>query len=190
MNKHIYPIAAIVIITVAVVAFILGRNSQLPLISTSGTGEEKAGMNGETGAKGVDTRSVESVIATQPDITRFAALFSASSVDSQIAGSGKYTVFAPTNGAFALASKGGISGLTGAKLNDFIKNHIVAKNIDIEAVETGFAKSLFGNDLSIDKRDQDDAILVGSGFVIKTYKTGNGTVYIISAVLLPPEKSR
>lgn len=99
-----------------------------------------------------------------------------------------YTLFAPTDEAFAKLPPGTLEALTPEQLADVLRHHLVAAEVDIDAAaaEMGRAQSVLGPELTFeatgDGVEVSDAAIVGP-----EAKIGNDVVLPIDAVLLPPD---
>jgi len=121
--------------------------------------------------------------------TLVAALDAAGLVET-FAGEGSFTVFAPTDDAFAALPEGTVEALLedpqGA-LTDILTYHIVDGKVmasDVVALDT--APTLNGKEISI-MVDGDSVILNESVMVTATdIEASNGVIHVIDAVLLPP----
>lgn len=105
-------------------------------------------------------------------------------------GKGPYTVFAPTDEAFAKLPKGTLEELlkpeNKKKLQSILTYHVVAGKVTAaDVVKLKSAKSVQGQELSINAKD---GVKVGSAKVVKTdIECTNGVIHVIDTVLLPKE---
>lgn len=107
-------------------------------------------------------------------------------------GDGPFTVFAPTDAAFAKLPKGTLASLlepgNKAKLKAILTYHVVPSNVvsgDL-AGKTLKVKSVQGGALAVDGKH---GVKVNNAKVTKAdIKTSNGTIHVIDTVLLPPAK--
>ena len=106
-------------------------------------------------------------------------------------GPGPFTIFAPTNDAFAKLPKATLDGVladpTGA-LTKILTYHVIAgKSLDAQALaDAGTEKTVNGADVTIAKSGDTITINGQSAVVCGNVKTANGTVQIIDTVLMPP----
>jgi len=139
------------------------------------------------GLVNVRSLTVAQVVA-QLDASDFASLFGAEGGNSIVSGSGNYTVYVPTNGAFERQIPGTITSMSSAEKKRFVEYHIVKNNaIDTDAEMAGNVQTASGDLLNINF-GVDQIPLVGSAIVITQYNCKNGVVYTINNVLLPPQK--
>ncbi len=108
-----------------------------------------------------------------------------------LGGQGPFTVFAPSDEAFAKLPAGTVESLLDPankqKLVNILKYHVVAGRVyDDQAVKAGTAATLLGKSVQIgfspDGLKINDATVVG-----KNVEASNGVVHIVDSVLLPPK---
>jgi uncharacterized surface protein with fasciclin (FAS1) repeats len=120
--------------------------------------------------------------------TLVAAVKAAGLVDT-LKGPGPFTVFAPTDEAFAKLPAGTLEELlkpeNQAKLQAILKYHVVAgKVMAKEVVHMNSATTVEGGELAI--RTMDGNVMVNNAHVIKPdIVTSNGVIHVIDTVLLP-----
>ena len=102
---------------------------------------------------------------------------------------GPFTVFAPTDDAFAKLPQGTVENLlkpqNKEKLASILTYHVVAgKVMAADVVKLSHAKTVNGQSLSI--KTYGNTVKVDSANVIKTdIKCSNGVIHVIDAVVLP-----
>ncbi|KLU02831.1 putative Sensory subunit of low CO2-induced protein complex [Rhodopirellula islandica] len=106
---------------------------------------------------------------------------------------GPFTVFAPTDEAFAKLPEGTVASLlkpeNKEKLVAILKYHVVAGRVYSEdAVAAKSAKTLQGSPVAIKVTDG-GAMINDSKVVATDVDASNGVIHIIDAVLLPPENA-
>jgi uncharacterized surface protein with fasciclin (FAS1) repeats len=121
--------------------------------------------------------------------TLAAALGAAQLVDA-LKGEGPFTVFAPTDAAFAKLPKGTLESLLApegkGKLTEILKYHVVAANLpSVALTKLPGAESLAGPRLMVDA-DEDGVSISGARVVTADIACSNGVIHVIDTVLLPP----
>ena len=122
--------------------------------------------------------------------TLVAAVEAAGLVDA-LSGEGPFTVFAPTDDAFAALPSGTLEDLLKAEnkelLADILLYHVVPGRVASEdVVKLSSATTLGGQNLSIEVRD--GKVYVNDVQVVATdVEADNGIVHVIDGVLLPPQ---
>ena len=134
---------------------------------------------------------VDTAVAAGDFTTLVAAVQAADLVDT-LKGEGPFTVFAPTDAAFAAALED--LGITAedllsdtATLTDILLYHVVEGEVLAETVVTlDSATTAQGSDITIEIVDG-DVVLNGTVTVTTTdIQTSNGVIHVIDGVLLPP----
>lgn len=153
------------------------------------SGSEKM-MTISTKAAGKDI--VDTAVAAGTFKTLAAALGAAELVDA-LKGDGPFTVFAPTDEAFAKLPEGTLEELlkpeNKSKLADILTYHVVAgKVMSTTAVTLDKATALNKKDIHLAVVDK-ALTLNGSAKVVKAdIEATNGVIHVIDTVILPPAK--
>jgi uncharacterized surface protein with fasciclin (FAS1) repeats len=120
--------------------------------------------------------------------TLVAALKAAGLVDT-LKGPGPFTVFAPTDEAFAKLPAGTLESLlkpeNKAKLQSILTYHVVAGNVLAkDVVKLHSAQTVEGQNIAI--KTMNGGVMVDNANVTKTdIVTSNGVIHVIDSVLLP-----
>jgi uncharacterized surface protein with fasciclin (FAS1) repeats len=131
---------------------------------------------------------VDTAVGAGNFTTLATALTEAGLIDT-LKGEGPFTVFAPTDDAFAALPEGTVEGLLAdiPALTDILTYHVVSGDVRAETV-VGLesATTVQGADIAIEIIDG-AVVLNGSSNVIATdIEASNGVIHVIDAVLLPP----
>jgi len=117
--------------------------------------------------------------------TLVAAVQAAGLVDT-LKGKGPFTVFAPTDEAFAKLPKGTVEALLKDKdkLTAILTYHVVpGKVLAADVVKLTSAKTVNGKEVKIDAKD---GVMINDSKVIKAdIETSNGVIHVIDTVLMP-----
>ena len=133
---------------------------------------------------------VEVAVAAGTFKTLVAAVTAAGLADT-LSGAGPFTVFAPTDEAFAKLPAGTVESLikpeNKAKLTAILTYHVVAGRVLAKDVVTlKSATTVQGSKVKINVRK---GVMVNNAKVIKTDIQGsNGVIHVIDTVLMPPSK--
>ena len=152
--------------------------------TTTGTG-----TGGVPVSKEVRTSStVAQVVASLSGSSNFYSLLVSTGAVASLTGKGPYTLFIPTNAAYASLTPGTISKMTAAQKLRLAQYAIVTgKRLDIDAVSSGRYTALSKDPINFQVNLEDGSVLVNSGTVLRQYKASNGIVYVMDAVLVPPQ---
>ena len=130
---------------------------------------------------------VDLAVADGRFTTLIAALGAAGLVDT-LRSDGPFTVFAPTDEAFALLPAGTVEALLGdiPALTDILLYHVVAGAVSAaDVVQLSSAETAEGKWVMI-SAEGSNVMINNSRIVITDLVASNGIVHVIDAVLLPP----
>nr|WP_245778798.1 fasciclin domain-containing protein [Dokdonella immobilis] len=138
----------------------------------------------------MDTKKdiVDTAVAAGSFKTLATALEAAGLVDT-LKGPGPFTVFAPTDAAFAKLPAGTVEGLLKdkPKLTAILTYHVVAGNVKAaDVVKLDSAKTVNGQSVAI--KVVDGKVMVDNATVTTAdVEASNGVIHVIDTVLLPKE---
>ena len=132
---------------------------------------------------------VKIAVSSESHKTLVAALKQAELVTS-LSNAGPFTVFAPTDEAFAKIDKATLDGLmTDAqkeKLQDILQYHVTVSAIKAENLTDGQVLGMVnGSNLKVSVKNG-KIMLNNTASIIASVPASNGIVHVIDAVLLPP----
>jgi uncharacterized surface protein with fasciclin (FAS1) repeats len=175
----------------------------IPLMLLLACGQQQTdSMTEATGAPLGGGQSNVKDETSEPDVVRVAvgsadhttlvtALKTANYVDA-LSNAGPFTVFAPTNSAFEKLPAGTVEGLLKPESKDALQNileyHVYVGVINEEYISDGMTLNQVNLDNVTLNKSADGKITVNGANVLGKVKASNGVVYVIDAVLLPPDK--
>jgi len=114
----------------------------------------------------------------------------AAELTETLKGEGPFTVFAPTDDAFAALPEGTLDSLLQPEnkqaLTDILLYHVVPGNVMAsDVVNLDSATTVLGKDVTV-KTDMGDVYINDAQVVITDIETSNGIIHVIDSVLLPP----
>ena len=128
---------------------------------------------------------VETAIAAGSFKTLVEAVKAADLVDT-LSGAGPFTVFAPTDEAFAKLPAGTVEDLLKdiPKLKSILTYHVVpGKVMSSDVVKMQSAKTVQGQDINI---DTSDGVKIDNAKVVQAdIEADNGVIHVIDSVILP-----
>ena len=133
---------------------------------------------------------VVDVAVSAGDFNTLAAALKAAGLVDTLKGEGPFTVFAPTDAAFAKLPEGTVETLLKPENKDkliaILTYHVVAGKVKAEqVVKLDSAKTVNGSELAIAVTDS--GVRLNQANVIKTdIKASNGIIHVIDEVVLPP----
>jgi len=139
-------------------------------------------------ANKIAEKNIVEIAQSNNDFSTLVKALVAANLVSVLEGKGPFTVFAPTNAAFAKLPAGTLENLlkpeNKAKLAAILTYHVVSGKVLAADVKTMKAKTVNGKDLDINVNGSN--VTVNNAKVIKTDIVGsNGVIHVIDTVLLP-----
>lgn len=134
---------------------------------------------------------VDTAVAAGSFNTLAKALQAADLVDT-LKGKGPFTVFAPTDEAFAKLPAGTLEDLlkpeNKSKLQRILTYHVVTGKVgSAQVVKMSSAKTVSGDSIAI--KTSGKTVMVNNATVVKAdVEASNGVIHVIDTVILPPAK--
>lgn len=133
-------------------------------------------------------KDIVAVASSAGSFNTLVAAVKAAGLVETLQGSGPFTVFAPTDEAFAKLPKGTVEDLlkpeNKAKLVGILTYHVVPGKVMAADVKTMKAKTVNGQ--SLDVKVADGIVTVDKAKVVKTdVAASNGVIHVIDTVLIP-----
>jgi uncharacterized surface protein with fasciclin (FAS1) repeats len=136
------------------------------------------------------SNTIVDVAASNPDFSTLVTALKAADLVDALKGAGPFTVFAPTNAAFAALPAGALNDLlkpeNKAKLQAVLKYHVIPAKIESAALagkKLTSPATLQGGTLAIDATS---GVNVAGAKVVKAdVGASNGVIHVIDKVLLP-----
>jgi uncharacterized surface protein with fasciclin (FAS1) repeats len=144
-----------------------------------------SGKKPETAAAG----NIVELAAGNSKFSTLVAAVKAAGMEKVLASTGPYTIFAPTNEAFAKLPKGALASLlkpeNKAVLQQVLKYHVIAGKVMAADVKSGNVKTAEGSSLKVVAGN--GGVTINEAKVVKADNTAsNGVIHAIDTVLLPP----
>ena len=140
------------------------------------------------GEKTATAGDIVAVASSAGSFNTLVAAVKAAGLVETLQGKGPFTVFAPTDEAFAKLPKGTVEDLlkpeNKEKLIAILTYHVVAGKVMAADVKTMKAKTVNGQ--SLDVKVADGVVTVDKAKVVKTdVSASNGVIHVIDTVVLP-----
>ena len=127
-------------------------------------------------------------LAEKAGFTTLCAAVKAAGLEETLTEKGPFTVFAPTDEAFAKLPEGTVEGLQAnpEKLKKVLMYHVVSGSVaSTEVVKMKDAETLEGSKVTIDAKD---GVKINDATVIKAdIEATNGMIHVIDTVLIPAD---
>jgi uncharacterized surface protein with fasciclin (FAS1) repeats len=138
---------------------------------------------------GAQTQNIVQIASSDPQFSTLVTALKAADLVSTLEGTGPFTVFAPTNKAFAKIKKADLDALLAdkAKLTKVLTYHVLPGKVlaaDVLKMNKMPAKTVEGSDLMISVMGK--TVRVDKSRVTKTdIEASNGVIHVIDTVLMP-----
>jgi transforming growth factor-beta-induced protein len=141
------------------------------------------------------TMAQKDIVDTAVEAGSFSTLVSAvqaAGLEETLRGEGPYTVFAPTDDAFAAVPKETLDALLAdpeGALTDVLTYHVVAGKVMAADLSDGMqAETVNGQPLDITVESDGTVMVNGATVVTADIETANGVIHVIDTVLVPPSE--
>lgn len=150
---------------------------------------EKAKSYGEKADK-MMKKDIVATAAGNEDFSTLVAAVKAADLVETLQGEGPFTVFAPTNDAFAALPEGTVENLLKPENKDqlaaILKYHVVPGKIMAGDIADGTTAVDTAQGTTLDVKKTAEGVMVDGANVTATdIKTSNGVIHVIDAVVLP-----
>ena len=140
-------------------------------------------------AKSTQAGTIVEVAAANPSVSTLVTAVKAAGLVETLSGKGPFTVFAPTNEAFAALPKGTLEKLLKPENRDSLRKvltyHVVSGDLMAKDLKSGKVPTVEGSSVAV-KVDAHGVSVNSSNVVKADVDTSNGVIHVIDKVLLPP----
>ncbi len=163
--------------------------NQSPAATDSGGIEATVGQSGVM--DDVSNPNVVQVAVGSKDHTTLVTAVKAAALVDVLSNAGPFTVFAPTNDAFAKLPAGTVEGLLKPDQKDALSNileyHVYVGVIKTEAMRDGqILGQVNGKNITVTIKDG-KYMVNGKATIVASVPASNGIIHVIDEVLLPPQ---
>lgn len=135
--------------------------------------------------------SVADTLAAKPELSTLSSLVTKAGLTETLKGTGPFTVFAPTNAAFAKVPAKTMEdlGKDPERLKAVLTYHVVPGKVMAADVKNSNAKTVNGANVALSKAGT--FVTVEDGLVqMADLQATNGVIHTIDSVLIPPAPAR
>jgi uncharacterized surface protein with fasciclin (FAS1) repeats len=132
--------------------------------------------------------TIVDIAAGNPDFSTLVAAVKAAGLVETLSGDGPFTVFAPTNEAFAKLPEGKVDALLSdiPTLKKILTYHVVAgKVMAADVVDLKSAATVQGDEVKIDVVDGKVKLNDSAMVTATDLEASNGVIHVIDTVLIP-----
>ncbi len=133
-------------------------------------------------------KTIVGLAAGNSDLSTLVTAVKAAGLVEVLNGDGPFTVFAPTNEAFAALPEGTLETLLKPENKDMLKSvltyHVVGGKVMSTDLKNGMVKTVEGSDVTVKVGPK---VYINDANVLKAdVNASNGVVHVINKVILPP----
>jgi uncharacterized surface protein with fasciclin (FAS1) repeats len=138
-----------------------------------------------------DPKDIVDVALGSKDHTTLVAAVKAADYVTSLRNPGPFTVFAPTNAAFAKLPKGTVEGLLKPEkqfeLEKLLQYHVTTSVLMVDYLKAGEVLGQ-ANGAKVKITKKDGKVMVNDATILGSVRASNGVVHVIDTVLIPPPK--
>ncbi len=138
------------------------------------------------------TETIVDIAAGNPDFSTLVELVTAAGLGETLSGEGPFTVFAPTNSAFAALDPATVEALKAdpqGALTEVLKLHVISGKVDAAAATAaaGTCVETLGGKVKVEKSG--DSLTIGGAPIVSTdIMASNGVIHVIGGVITAPSE--
>lgn len=158
--------------------------------SSNGAIATPAGESAGGGDMAMEENTIVDIAVNNDSFQTLTAALKAAGLVETLAGEGPFTVFAPTDEAFAALPEGTLEELLKPENQDqlikILTYHVVSGTVKSGDLSSGEVASVEGR--AIDVKVESDGIMVNNASVVQAdIEASNGIIHVIDRVILPPD---
>jgi len=187
--KAIAVFAAILLMLTAILACTPNQTAEVPPAETIPPAVPVNTPIPSTNATTND--DIKDVVAANPSLSTLTNLLDETDLDGKLDDSGPYTLFAPSNQAFAalpeLTRQRLLKPQNRQLLRQVLAYHVIPGNLSVNQIQPGEVQTLGNNPVNVQVDQANNQVRVNDARVIQAdIQASNGVIHIVDRVILPP----
>jgi uncharacterized surface protein with fasciclin (FAS1) repeats len=170
-------------------AVLIGAIAAVSLLFAACSSSSDSKATTTTTAAAAEASTIVSAAASNPDFSTLVSAVKTAGLADTLSGTGPFTVFAPTNEAFAKLPAGTLESLTPEQLKSILTYHVIAGEVMAKDVKAGKVKTVNGEEITIAVNGDKVTITDAKGNTVNVTTTDivtdNGVIHVIDGVLMP-----
>ena len=133
--------------------------------------------------------NIVQIASGNKDFSTLVSLLQKADLVTTLEGKGPFTVFAPTNEAFAAIPKDQLDALASNPklLKSVLLYHVVSGDVTSDKIQPGMVPTVEGQSVNVTLKD--GKVFVNDAEVVKAdIKASNGVIHVINHVIIPPKE--
>ena len=180
---------AVVSIAAALTLSACSSSSDEATTESSAAVEESAIEEADDMVGEASVGTIVDVASANPDFSTLVAAIGAAGLGETLSGEGPFTVFAPTNEAFAALPAGVLDALLLPENKDALTKiltyHVVSGQVMAADITDGDVATVEGQNVTLSTAD--GVTVNGAAVVTADIVTDNGVIHVVDAVLVPAD---
>ena len=180
---------AVVSIAAALTLSACSSSSDEATTESSAAVEESAIEEADDMVGEASVGTIVDVASANPDFSTLVAAITAADLGETLSGEGPFTVFAPTNEAFAALPPGVLDALLLPENKDALTKiltyHVVSGQVMAADITDGDVATVEGQNVTLSTAD--GVTVNGAAVVTADIVTDNGVIHVVDAVLVPAD---
>ena len=180
---------AVVSIAAALTLSACSSSSDEATTESSAAVEESAIEEADDMVGEASVGTIVDVASANPDFSTLVAAITAADLGETLSGEGPFTVFAPTNEAFAALPAGVLDALLLPENKDALTKiltyHVVSGQVMAADITDGDVATVEGQNVTLSTAD--GVTVNGAAVVTADIVTDNGVIHVVDAVLVPAD---
>jgi uncharacterized surface protein with fasciclin (FAS1) repeats len=135
------------------------------------------------------SKTIVDIAAKSKSFTTLVSALKAADLVETLAGEGPYTVFAPTNAAFAKLGKAKLKSLLKPENKEQLKKiltyHVVSGSVTSKMLKSGKVETVEGSSITVKIRGK-QVMVNNAKVILPDVKASNGVIHAIDTVIMPP----
>ena len=170
-------------------SIVVGALVAVSLLFAACSSDSNSSSAPATTAPSAEATTIVSVAASDPQFSTLVGAVKTAGLVDTLSGPGPFTVFAPTDAAFAALPAGTLDSLTPEQLASILTYHVVSGEVMAADVTAGPVTTVNGEDITIGIDGEKVTITDAKGNTVNVVKTDittdNGVIHVIDGVLMP-----
>ena len=153
----------------------------------TGTNPTTTDTTNTTAAATTTSSDIVTYASSSSSFTTLTSALKAAGLTQTLQGKGPYTVFAPTDAAFAAIPPETLQRLLQPQNRETLRNILRYHVVSGEITSPGEVRTLADKSVNVQVDRTNNQIAVNNTRVVQPIQTSNGVIYAINEVLLPPD---
>ena len=169
-------------------------SAQAPMDTDTDMSSERAGDTNISAQNEIGSnQNIVALVQQNPDLSTFLELVRAADLVVTLESPAPYTVFAPTNNAFAALPDGTVENLKDpankTELTRLLQAHVLPNRISTAEMQNNMPMKTAQGEEVVVTRNNSGLMVGGASVITPDIQASNGLVHVVDKVLVPPQNS-